>query len=58
MSIRRLAARLAAPARLAAQLEAKEAASNRLRSTCVLECHGARKKSQVLSGIPLAAPEF
>ena len=44
--------------RLAARLEAKEAASNRLSSTCVLGCHAARKKSQVLSGIPLAATQF
>ena len=44
---------------LAAWLKAKEAASNRLSSTCatVFGCNAARKKSQleVISGISLAA---
>ncbi len=42
-------------ARLATRLKAKEAASNRLSSTCVFGCHAASKKSQVISGISLAA---
>ena len=41
-----------------ASIVANEAASNRLSITCVFGCHAARTKSQVLYGIPLAAPEF